>query len=258
MTVSLPIRGMSLSSSTPAVIVPVMSAHLEAVAGDTRAAVAAGAEIVEWRVDSLQERPGGPRPEPREVARTARDLRGILGEVPLLLTVRTVAEGGHGPDDGAYAELVACLIESSDADLVDIEYRRDGAAALVDAARNAGVPVVTSFHDFEGTPPAEEIERILADQERMGAAVAKIAVMPRSPADVATLLLATARRAARAEVPLLTMSMAEQGAVSRIAGHVFGSAATFGAVGRPSAPGQIHVERLRELMRGVTSASTPE
>ncbi|WP_414626409.1 type I 3-dehydroquinate dehydratase [Lactobacillus delbrueckii] len=41
------------------------------------------------------------------------------------------------------------------------------------------------------------------------------------------------------------MAMADLGKVSRIAGQVFGSCLSFGAVGKTSAPGQLSIEDLR-------------
>ena len=40
-------------------------------------------------------------------------------------------------------------------------------------------------------------------------------------------------------LPVVTMSMGALGVVSRMAGEIFGSCITFGAVGEISAPGQI-------------------
>ena len=48
--------------------------------------------------------------------------------------------------------------------------------------------------------------------------------------------------------PVVTMSMGEKGSLSRFSGEIFGSAITFGVVGKASAPGQIPIEELRELM----------
>ncbi|MDI5818043.1 type I 3-dehydroquinate dehydratase, partial [Salmonella enterica subsp. enterica serovar Kentucky] len=45
------------------------------------------------------------------------------------------------------------------------------------------------------------------------------------------------------------MSMSKTGVISRLAGEVFGSAATFGAVKKASAPGQISVADLRTCSR---------
>jgi len=47
------------------------------------------------------------------------------------------------------------------------------------------------------------------------------------------------------------MSMAEMGLISRVAAEFTGSVVTFGCIGRPRAPGQIEVSRLKELMMGL-------
>ncbi len=73
--------------------------------------------------------------------------------------------------------------------------------------------------------------------------------MPRSRADVLTLLSATEEMARRwADRPIITMSMGGDGVVSRLCGEVFGSAMTFGTAGQASAPGQIPVEELRVVL----------
>lgn len=136
------------------------------------------------------------------------------------------------------------------ADAVDVEYRRDGAAVrrIVDAAHGAGIAVVGSFHDFGGTPSREEIVGHLRAQAQQGADILKIAVTPHSPADVATLLSATAQAAEELTDPLLTISMGQLGLVSRVAAETFGSCATFAMVGAASAPGQIPADVLKPAL----------
>lgn len=83
----------------------------------------------------------------------------------------------------------------------------------------------------------------------LGADLPKIAVMPQSPQDVLTLLAATLTMKEKyATRPLITMSMGKSGGVSRVTGRLFGSAMTFGTVGQASAPGQIAIAKLREVM----------
>ena len=73
--------------------------------------------------------------------------------------------------------------------------------------------------------------------------------MPQSTSDVLTLLAATLEMQEQyADRPIITMSMANTGVISRLAGEVFGSAATFGAVKKASAPGQISVNDLRTVL----------
>jgi 3-dehydroquinate dehydratase-1 len=61
-----------------------------------------------------------------------------------------------------------------------------------------------------------------------------------------------------AERPMMTMSMGGTGVVSRFAGEIFGSAMSFGMIGRASAPGQVEVDRLAGVLdlvhRSLTSA----
>jgi 3-dehydroquinate dehydratase-1 len=89
--------------------------------------------------------------------------------------------------------------------------------------------------------------------------VLKLAMMPRDPGDVLELLRATWEMANHyAERPMMTMSMAGTGVVSRLTGEIFGSAMCFGMIGRASAPGQVEVDRLAGVLdivnRSLTSA----
>lgn len=240
---TLTVRGVTIGGA-PLVIVPVVARALEALRADTESAVAAGADIVEWRADRLAR-----CEEPALLLEAARVARDAADATPLLLTIRTDAEGGDASfTAGRYAELVAAAAASGLVDLIDVQYRHDAAAVSVAAAHAHGVPVVASNHDFVGTPPLDDLLDRLAQMDELGADVCKLAVMPSSRADVATLLLATARRAEASRTPLLTISMGELGVVSRLAGFAFGSAATFATVGEASAPGQPTIAEVRAAL----------
>lgn len=91
--------------------------------------------------------------------------------------------------------------------------------------------------------------------QSLGADILKIAVMPQKPADILTLLLATEEMHRKyAKCPLITMSMSGMGIVSRICGETFGSAVTFGAASKASAPGQIGTKELAESLRIIHKA----
>ncbi len=106
------------------------------------------------------------------------------------------------------------------------------------------------------SPEPSVLDGKFLEAERLGADVAKVAVMPRDPQDVLTLLAATYRAGQTIGVPLITMSMGGVGSLSRIMGWVYGSAATF-AVGKDSsAPGQIAIEDLRAVLATVRRAVT--
>ena len=85
--------------------------------------------------------------------------------------------------------------------------------------------------------------------QELGADIPKIAVMPQNKKDVLILLSATREMSEEhADRPIITMSMAGTGVISRLCGEVFGSALTFGAAGKASAPGQMGVEDLKTVL----------
>ena len=89
----------------------------------------------------------------------------------------------------------------------------------------------------------------MVQMQQSGADLPKVAVMPQSRADVLTLLAATAEMADHhPETPIITMSMGALGAVSRLAGEAFGSAMTFANPGQASAPGQVSLDVVNDVL----------
>jgi 3-dehydroquinate dehydratase-1 len=256
------VRGVEFGRGRPEIIVPLVGDDRAALLAQAEAATATPARVIEWRLDRF--RPDLEDPEEhREVTlSTLAPLRAVLcADRALLVTFRTTAEGGTRPyGDRALGALLEALITGrragtqSAVDLVDIETAREPrvVAAVIDSARRHGIAVVGSFHDMEGTPDEETIVRTLRDQRRLGADIPKIAVTPRSPRDVLTLLSASLTVAEELSGPHLAISMGALGASSRVAAEVFGSAATFATAGEGSAPGQLaatDVARMIELLR---------
>ena len=92
----------------------------------------------------------------------------------------------------------------------------------------------------------------LTAMQQAGADLPKLAVMPRSPSDVLDLLAATAEMAEHhPETPVITMSMGALGAVSRLCGEAFGSAMTFAKPGQASAPGQVALDVVNEVLESL-------
>lgn len=180
------------------------------------------------------------------------DLRQAAGNTPVIFTIRTAAEGGNiDISDEDYSRLLKTAAQSGDADFIDVElFRFDGnTAPLVKEIRAAKALTILSNHDFHQTPAKEELIRRLMKMDDAGGDILKIAVMPQSRADVFTLLEATCEMAeSHTEKPMITMAMGGLGSISRLTGEVFGSAMTFGTVGKSSAPGQIPMEELRSCL----------
>lgn len=213
-------------------------------------------DLVELRIDHLDA-----VDDSDEVLRAIETVRETLpGTIPLLFTFRSRAEGGRR-ELGApeYEALVLLAIASGSVDAVDVEMFTElgSLERLVNGAHAHGLAVVMSSHDFEQTPPLDQIVARLTLQQDLGADIVKIAVMPRTSADVLVLLQATETFVSTVGVrPAITMSMGPLGAVSRVAGEVFGSCATFGSIGAASAPGQIEAHALRQTLDLLHDAQT--
>ena len=152
----------------------------------------------------------------------------------------------------AYETFLWQVLDLGKADLLDVEFFMGEKllSRVCRKAREQGVKVVASSHDFQKTPPREEMLERLKRMQEAGADLLKIAVMPGDPGDVLTLLSVSWEMKSRyARQPLIAISMGALGAVSRISGEIFGSAMTFGTAGQASAPGQISVEELQEVHR---------
>jgi len=109
--------------------------------------------------------------------------------------------------------------------------------------------VVGSFHNFDYTPDKITIEAIFKMQDLLDCDMLKVAVMPKTNADVLCLMDATNEVYVHGtKKPIISISMGGIGSISRIAGESFGSAVTFASVGQASAPGQIEAVRLRGLL----------
>ena len=90
---------------------------------------------------------------------------------------------------------------------------------------------------------------------RLLTAGAMMGSMMKGEKDVLTLLSATEEMASDyADRPIITMSMAGLGSISRIACEAFGSCLTFGSGAQASAPGQIGAEKLHQALQIVHDA----
>ncbi|WP_150265046.1 type I 3-dehydroquinate dehydratase [Paenibacillus tepidiphilus] len=241
------VKQVALGEGLPKICVSLVGTTQDELEQEARELALLAPDLVEWRTDFFAE------VENREaVLETLRRIRGILPELPLIFTFRSAREGGEkdiSPD--AYLALNLAAVESGLADIIDVELFSGEALvrAAVDAAHARGVLVILSNHDFAGTPPQEEIVARLRRAQELGGDLPKIAVMPQRPEDVLTLLAATCEMRERyGDRPIITMSMAGAGVISRLAGEIFGSAVTFGAARKPSAPGQVAVAELRRTL----------
>ena len=245
MTHTVTVGNVTLGEGRPKIIVPLVGKTADSILEAAEQARDLDCDLIEWRIDFYEE-----VETPQKVAALSHQVKQAV-QKPLLVTFRTKKEGGELelPDDQYFAIYKEILTQGA-ADLLDLELfmPAEEVAATIELAHENGVKVVMCNHDFDATPSQEEIVRRLSLMEEKGADICKIAVMPQSNKDVLTLLAATAEMKDKATRPLITMSMGALGMVSRVSGEAFGSAATFGAAKQASAPGQVPVSVLREIL----------
>ena len=275
------------NGGVPAVAVSLTGPTAAHARAQARHAIDAGADVLELRVDLLEEvdalvafteAPSEAATDSMVVATAAaqvleclRRMTDVIDATPLLLTCRTAAEGGRARlDDSGYSALLRSVLDELAGwepgrrpSAVDVEVQRGCLLQVSEQAHGLGIDVVASFHDFKATPVDDVLEDVLSRMASEGADLAKIAVWPTGADDVARLLGVCARATAGARersglgVPVAAMSMGALGVVSRVA-PAFGSALTFAVVPdeqgetQASAPGQLPIQDVRrclELLR---------
>ena len=241
------VRDIEIGAGAPKIIVPIVGVTKEDILNEAKTFDSIPVDVVEWRVDWFEH-----VFEFDKVEDVLKDLRNVLGNIPLLLTFRTKKEGGEKAiDTKDYKELNLRAAKTGYVDFIDVEIFTgdDVVKEIIDGAHATGVKVIASNHDFFKTPAKSDIIYRLRKMQDMGADIPKIAVMPQSRRDVLTLLCATEEMITDyADRPIITMSMAGTGVISRLCGEVFGSSMTFGAAKKASAPGQMGVNDLNTVL----------
>ena len=241
------VRDTVLGSGVPKICVPVTGKKEEEIYAQALEAASAGADLVEWRADYYEG-----LSDSGNVCGIVEGIRSRIRQIPLIFTVRTSREGGmwQGSTED-YVNILQEAAKSPQSDLMDVELFRDETRmrALIGELQKDGKRVIASCHHFEGTPDTDVMKTALEKMEEAGADIRKLAVMPHTSRDVLRLLSVTLDASRQGEAPLITMSMGALGAVSRVCGQVFGSCVTFGTTGEASAPGQLPLNRLAEILK---------
>jgi 3-dehydroquinate dehydratase I len=234
-----------LGGAYPLICAPIVASDAIAACEQARVlrTTVPGPDIVEIRVDALS------ADASRDLFSLLADLASILGQhLPLLITVRSAAEGGVQPLElDQRIELLRQAIHSGNAAAIDIELATpsDIRNELIAEARANDVHMIISAHDFNGTPDDTVLLSWLDQLIHAGGEAAKLAVTANTPNDALRLLHTTSMAAIHSPVPLITMAMGAAGTITRLAGPFFGSALSFASLGVLSAPGQLPLSLVR-------------
>lgn len=241
----LRIRDLEFGGEKPLFCIPIVPRDTADLIIQGEAAHNLNPDLIEWRADFLSNQTSS------SLLENARSLRKIARSEAIIFTLRAKEEGGAQQlPQSERRSLIEAVLRSGLIDLVDLELASDDSFLnhLMQTARECSVPVILAFHAFDSTPESDQLLSKIGSMASLGASIAKIAVMPRTPEDVVRLLQVTASaRRLYPNLPLITMSMGALGSITRVAGFLFGSDMSFALGKSASAPGQIPMEDARKI-----------
>jgi 3-dehydroquinate dehydratase-1 len=196
--------------------------------GDALSAFAAGADLIELRLDLM----GG------DAMKGVQECRKRTG-LPVIATLRSTEEGGRysgNPDE--WLRVIQTVIPH--ADYIDIERCF---SAHADAIRTHDVTIIASCH----TPEMPSLFELfgLERELRVYGDIPKIVVTPRHIEDIIELISFTHA----AKKPVCTGTMGAGFRYARLVLPLFGSEFVYCHVGTPTAEGQYSVAEVKEAMR---------
>lgn len=192
-----------------------------------------GADILELRIDQFSDRGV---PSVREALTIARKIG-----VPVIATIRRREEGGRGLEEEERLTLFRTAIPLADA--VDIEIESAIAIEVIKSAHQNKKIAIASYHNLQETPSQASLEELMGRGREKGGDIVKIAALVVREDDVATLAELTLKH--RKE-NIVTIGLGRRGIFTRVFFPFIGSLLTYGYFNRPTAPGQLPVQRLQE------------
>ncbi|MEN1968644.1 type I 3-dehydroquinate dehydratase [Lentibacillus sp. N15] len=230
----------------PYICTPLTGKNEDEINGELKTIFPKHPDLIEWRLDFFES-----INDKEEVLRVA-DVITDASDIPVLCTIRSEKEGGEKIplSEEEKAELLVEVCERTEVHMIDFEVSNDPMhiKQLRKRSEENNKQLILSYHNFDYTPSNNEMMECMRLAEFYGADIAKLAAMPKGKEDVLRLLNWTKQAADALNIPIVSMSMGRIGSLSRIMGWAYGSIITFSVGKRSSAPGQIPIEKLRQLI----------
>ena len=235
------------------ICVPIVGPSIEEILSQVQKAVQAEVDLIELRPDmwmkcsNIYETEYIPT-----IVKFVAEVHSRIAEIPMLFTWRTLAEGGETSiSSESYGHLLQAVVDQDLVKAIDVELfaYTDRIGQIIKQAHQQGIQTVMSYHNFQSTPDIETLHVYAERMVSVGAQVIKFALMPSTNDDVLSVLRLTKELTEQyPELPRITMSMGQLGQMTRTCGNVFGNCVTFGTLGQISAPGQVEVAVLKQLV----------
>lgn len=210
------------------IAIPIFQNTKEAVIAVAEDCIDKGADVLEFRIDALD------NPNSKEIKEIIEEIN-----FPMIATNRIASEGGSFK--GSEEERVNLLLECIDlVDYVDIELQSDD--KYISLLNEGSAKTIISYHDFEKTPNLDEIYYIVEKEKELGD-IAKVAFMPNDLDDTLKVLAILSHYS-----NTIAISMSDLGSYTRVMASKFNSPITFAAGTDVTAPGQIDIETMKSLL----------
>ena len=193
------------------------------------------ADIIEVRLDLME----------------SFDLRDIISAArkPVIITYRSQKEGGQGTSDPS--AVVDYLIDAahSNAEFIDVELSMPAEFRDKIIQNKGSSRIIISTHIIDRTPAIHDLISLLNESVRTGGDIVKIVTMANTMDDNLK-MLELVSEARKKGVKIIAFCMGPLGRMSRIFSLLMGGYLTFTSLetGEESAPGQIPVKEMRELL----------
>lgn len=230
----------------PYICTPLTGKNKEEILDELETIVPKQPDLIEWRVDFLKEIGN------LEYVLSITEEITSYSKIPILFTIRSEKEGGEriSLSEEEKVVMLSEICKRTTVDMIDFEVSNnpEHIKKLRSISKENNKKLILSYHNFEFTPEESEIMKRVFKAEFYGADIAKVAVMPKNREDVLRLLDVTKEADDALSIPIVTMSMGALGSFSRIVGWAYGSIITFGLGVQSSAPGQVPIDKLKQMI----------
>ena len=235
------------------ICVPIVGPSIEEILSQVQKAVQAEVDLIELRPDMWMKSSHISEDEYiPTIVKLVEEVHSRIADMPMLFTWRTIAEGGETPiSSETYGHLLQAIVDQDLVQAIDVELfaYTDAIGHSIKQAYQQGIQTVMSYHNFQKTLEIDTLHLYAEQMISAGASVIKFALMPTTSDDVLSVLQFTKELTRKyPQLPRITMSMGQLGQMTRTCGNVFGNCVTFGTLGQISAPGQVEVAVLKQLV----------
>ncbi|KAK3200466.1 hypothetical protein Dsin_023881 [Dipteronia sinensis] len=225
-----------IMNKTTMICAPLMAQSVEQMVGDMHQAKAQGADLVEVRLDCINN------------FQPHQDLEIILKNKPLpvLIVYRPKWEGGLYEGDEQQRLEVLHLAEELGADYIDIELKvASDHLAKQKTNHRSGTKFVVSCYINGVTPSKEDLSRLVARMHATGADIIKAVVNVTDITEIARIF----QLLSQCQVPVIAYSVGERGFMSQILSPKYGGILVYGSIeGKPD-PGLPTIDSLRQAYK---------